>query len=170
MEDKNLEALGRLSMESLDRIAEPLPERSRRRMVERRANRKLYLASAAIAAKIERQLRLRGITKVELAGKLGVTPACITRYLSGKANLQLKTLVEIEDAIDVHIIDRDIIPRVQKAPAVQIITLPSSYRVPEFKATQGSAFSVFSRFDTAMMPLACEEEAEYNKYKCMEYA
>lgn len=98
----------------LKEIATPLPERSRQRMNQRREERRLHTTSAAIAAKVLRQMRMIGMTRVQLAEKLGITPANITRYLNGKCNFELLTLVEMEHVLGINIIDRNIIPPKQE--------------------------------------------------------
>ncbi len=91
----------------MERLAAPMPESGRRRMKERSENRAMYRASVAIAAKISRELRLRGMKRCDLAEKLGKTQAVVSRYLSGKANFELKTLVEIEAVLGINLIDRE---------------------------------------------------------------
>lgn len=93
----------------LKEMAQPLPEESRSRMQQRRADRYWKAASSAIAAKIIRQMGILGVSRVQLAEKLGITPANITRYLSGTTNFELNTLVEIERVLGVNIIDRNVI-------------------------------------------------------------
>ncbi len=94
----------------LQEIAEPLSAEARETMQTRKADRYWRVASSAIAAKVLRQLRVKGMTRVQLAEALNVTPANITRYLNGKCNFELRTLVELERVLDVHIIDREVIP------------------------------------------------------------
>lgn len=100
----------KIDKDKLNEIAIPLDEQSRRRMDTRRADRYLYAASAAIAGKVIRRLNEIGMTRLQLAEKLGITPANITRYLNGKCNFELRTLVELERILEIHIIDRTVIP------------------------------------------------------------
>ena len=101
----------RIDIDKVNVLARELSDTERRRMDERRKNRHWISASSAIASKIKRQLKVKGISQLELAEMLGITPANVTRYLNGKTNFELKTLVEIERAIGVHIIDREVIPQ-----------------------------------------------------------
>ncbi len=61
--------------------------------------------SATIALKIRKLLRQQGMTQVEFADRLGVTPPQVSKLLSGKINFELKTLVNIQHAIGQSIID-----------------------------------------------------------------
>lgn len=97
-------------LDKLNAIARPLDDAMRARMEERRRNRHWQSASASIAAKVRRALRTQGITQAQLADTLGITPANVTRYLNGKTNFELKTLIELERALNIHIIDREVIP------------------------------------------------------------
>lgn len=96
-------------IDRLNNVARELTDVERMRMNDRRKNRYWITASSAIALKIKRRLKEMGISQLELAEILGITAANVTRYLSGKTNFELKTLIEIERAIGVHIIDQDII-------------------------------------------------------------
>lgn len=96
--------------EKLNCVARSLSGGERDNMESRRKDRYWKAASSAIAAKVRRQLKATGTSRVMLAEKLGVTPANITRYLNGSTNFELKTLVELERALDLHIIDRSVVP------------------------------------------------------------
>lgn len=91
-------------------MSQPMSESDRSARDKRRQERHVNAASAAISAKVLRQLKILGMTRVDLAEKLKVSPANITRYLNGRCNFELRTLVELERALDIHIIDRDVIP------------------------------------------------------------
>lgn len=99
-----------INKDKLNAIAKPLAVTDRQIMVNRRKDRRMHTASAAIAAKILRQMRIKGINKKTLSEELGITPANVTRYLGGKCNFELRTLVEIERILDITIIDRNVIP------------------------------------------------------------
>lgn len=95
-----------------------LDEESRLRMNQRKKDRYWKAASAAIAAKMRRQLKATDTTRIKLAEALEVTPANITRYLSGDTNFELKTLVQLERALGIEIINRNVIPVKEKNPVV----------------------------------------------------
>ena len=92
----------------LNEIARDLTASERERMSERRRERYWQVASSAIAAKVNRQLRLKGISRTDFAELLGVTPANVTRYLNGKTNLELRTIVEMERVLNIRIIDMNL--------------------------------------------------------------
>ena len=102
----------------LKEVATPLNESARRRMMERKADRYWKAASSAIAAKVRRQLKITDTSRVKLAEILGVTPANITRYLTGTTNFELRTLVELERALGIEIINKDVIPTKRLTPVI----------------------------------------------------
>lgn len=61
--------------------------------------------SATIALKIRKLLRQQGLTQADLASRLGVTPPQVSKLLSGKINFELKTLVSIQQALGMPIIE-----------------------------------------------------------------
>lgn len=107
-----------LDKNKLMEVATPLSDESRSRMRQRKKDRYWKAVSAAIAAKVRRQLKVSGTTRVKLAESLEVTPANITRYLSGETNFELKTLVELERALNMEIINRSVIPEEDKRPII----------------------------------------------------
>lgn len=114
-----------INKDKLDAIAVPLSHRRKNGMQSRRQDRRMHSASSAIAAKILREMRITGKSKSQLARDLGITAANVTRYLSGKCNFELRTLVEIEHLLDIRIIDRDIIPS-EKQENVLLIQIKKS--------------------------------------------
>ncbi len=67
-------------------------------------NRDWLLKSALIALEIRRYLRQNGMTQSQLAEKLGISPAMVTKLLSGKENLSLKTICGIERVIQFEVV------------------------------------------------------------------
>jgi len=116
----------RLDKEKLGKLAQPLDEKVRDRMERRRSDRYWKAASAIIAAKVLRQLKKRGMTRIQLAEKLDVTPANITRYLNGSTNFELRTLVELERTLDIEIINRNVIPVKDRVPVILEIEYTSN--------------------------------------------
>lgn len=99
------------NLEIVNRLSRPFTSEERETARRRKSDRYWKAASSAIAAKIMRQLRIKGMTRVQLAEELGITPANVTRYLNGTCNFELRTLVDIERVLDLQIIDKNIIPR-----------------------------------------------------------
>lgn len=103
-----------IDFEQLKRIA--IPEDSSQANIERDMleNRDLYKASFRIAMMMKKALKSAGLTQVELAERMGVDPALISRYMSGKANMELKTMVRLEKELGITIINRRIAqPRIE---------------------------------------------------------
>lgn len=67
-------------------------------------NRDWLLKSALIALEIHRYLRLNGMTQSQLAEKLGISPAMVTKLLSGKENMSLKTICSLERVIQFELL------------------------------------------------------------------
>lgn len=75
-----------------------------------RKNRSLYKASMKIAMKIKRAIRIANMSQLQLAQKMEMDPAALSRCLNGKANMELRTLVKFEEVLGITIIDRSISP------------------------------------------------------------
>jgi transcriptional regulator with XRE-family HTH domain len=45
-------------------------------------------------------MRKKGLRNIDIAERLGVTEECVSRWLRGKANLQLDTLYKLADAVE----------------------------------------------------------------------
>lgn len=118
------------NLEIVNRLSRPFTSEERETARRRKSDRYWKAASSAIAAKVLRQLRIKGMTRVQLAEELGITPANVTRYLNGTCNFELRTLVEIERVLGLQIIDRDIIPH-KKEPVKVIIEYRHVYKYPE---------------------------------------
>jgi DNA-binding MarR family transcriptional regulator len=85
--------------------ARKLNEKEQEEMRFREENREWLAMSEKIALKLRYYLNQEDITQAELAKRMNVTPAQITKILSGKENLGLKTISKIEQAIGKSIID-----------------------------------------------------------------
>lgn len=86
-------------------------------------------ASGAIAAKIRRRLRVLGMSNAEFARVIGTHAPTVTKWLSGSHNFELKTLVDIEDILDITIIDRNVIQdRSLSESFVDHDPLPTAYK------------------------------------------
>jgi ribosome-binding protein aMBF1 (putative translation factor) len=71
----------------------------------REDNREWLALSEKLALRIRHLLRTKNILQTELAERMNVSPAQVTKILSGKENLGLKTISKIERAIGSPIID-----------------------------------------------------------------
>lgn len=69
-----------------------------------------YRASKCISMKVKRALRAKGMTQANLAREMNVDAAAVSRYLNGRANLELKTIIRFEEILGIQIIDRVVNP------------------------------------------------------------
>ncbi len=60
--------------------------------------------SIRIAEAIKNTIKEKGITRLQLAQKVGVQPSVVTSWLSGKHNFTLLTLCKIQIALETQII------------------------------------------------------------------
>ncbi len=92
------------NLNRLKEVAKQPSEKEREEARFRDENRDWLLKSAQIALEIHRYLRLNGMTQSQLAEKLGISPAMVTKLLSGKENLSLKTICGIERVIQFELL------------------------------------------------------------------
>ncbi len=95
----------KFNVEKLKAVARPMTREEKDAMDYRAENVDWLQLSATIALKIRKLLRQQGMTQAELAARLGVTPPQVSKLLSGKINFELKTLVNIQQAIGKPIIE-----------------------------------------------------------------
>lgn len=95
----------KFNVEKLKAVSRPMTQEERVAMDYRSENADWLQLSATIALKIRKLLRQQGMTQVDLAARLGVTPSQVSKLLSGKINFELKSLVNIQNAIGKPIID-----------------------------------------------------------------
>ncbi len=93
------------NLNRLKEVAKQPSEKEREKLRFRDENRDWLLKSALIALEIRRYLRLNGMTQNQLAEKLGISPAMVTKLLSGKENLSLKTICGIEKVIQFELLN-----------------------------------------------------------------
>lgn len=92
------------NMNRLKEVAKQPSVKNREEAKFRDENRNWLLKSALIALEIHRYLRQNGMTQCQLAEKLGISPAMVTKLLSGKENLSLKTVCGIERVIQFELL------------------------------------------------------------------
>lgn len=95
----------KFNVEKLKAVARPMTQEEKTAMDYRTENANWLQLSATIALKIRKLLRQQGMTQVDLAARLGVTPPQVSKLLSGKINFELKTLVSIQNALGKSVID-----------------------------------------------------------------
>lgn len=92
------------NMEKLLQKAKPASEEALKEAQFRDENRGWLKKSALISLAIERHLRLEKMSKLHFADLIGVSSAQVTKILSGKENLQLKTITKIEEALGIELV------------------------------------------------------------------
>lgn len=86
--------------EKLKRIAKPRSSEAVEKARQRRENRGWLKLSKEIVIAIHYYLRISNMTQKELAEKMNVSSAYITKILKGDENLTLETIDKIQTAID----------------------------------------------------------------------
>ena len=61
-----------------------------------------YSHSLDISGSVYRRMKELGISKSELAERMGVSPAQITKIIKGNQNMTLKTIAKLEYALDMN--------------------------------------------------------------------
>ena len=89
----------------LKELSRPLSMDEKEEIEFRKDNKGWLAISERLALKIRRILREKKLSQYELAEKMGVSPAQITKILSGKENLGIKTISKIEQALEVNLIE-----------------------------------------------------------------
>jgi transcriptional regulator with XRE-family HTH domain len=105
------------NLSRLKEVAKQASEKEREEAKFRAENRDWMLKSALIALEIHRYLRQNGMTQSQLAEKLGISPAMVTKLLSGKENLSLKTICGIERVIQFELLK---IPSYEKGAYIKL--------------------------------------------------
>ena len=95
----------KFNVEKLKQMSRTMTEEEKKDIDFRRENREWLAISERLALKLRRILRTEGISQNELAARMEVTPAQVTKILSGKENLGLKTISKIEKAIGQNLIE-----------------------------------------------------------------
>ena len=88
----------------LKELSRPLSAAEKDELEFRKDNGEWLAISERLALKIRRILREKGLSQYELAEKMYVSPAQITKILSGKENLGIKTISKIERALGENLI------------------------------------------------------------------
>ena len=71
----------------------------------RQENKKWLDLSFTIALRILTELKAKSISQIKLAEMVGCTPQYINKVLKGTENLQLETIVKIENALETSLIN-----------------------------------------------------------------
>ena len=94
----------KFNIERLKEVAQPASAEAVKGAEYRKQNWDWLEKSALIALDIHMYLRKNNISKQEFAKMLDVTPAQVTKLLSGKENLGLKTISKIENVLKMDLV------------------------------------------------------------------
>ncbi len=97
----------KFNLEKMNQLVKPLPEKERLDMEYQIANQDWLLMSVKLAMKIRSIMASEGINQSELARRMCVSPAQVTKILSGQENLGLKTIAKIEEALGKTLLNLD---------------------------------------------------------------
>ncbi len=122
-------------MNRLKDVAKQLPEREQNELESRYENGDWQLKSSLIALEIHRYLRLNKMTQSELASKMGISPAMVTKLLSGKENLSLKTICGLEKALQIELLR---VPSYEKSIVMNYVKPSIAASGMKFSEEEGS--------------------------------
>jgi transcriptional regulator with XRE-family HTH domain len=117
---------------------------SGREATEARVDEELSLLVTQLMNEINWHMRERGLTRADLASRMGVSPGRISQVLSGGENLTLRTLASLATALDARF-EMDLRPREGGGGAVDATPPPAPPAVAERAPTQARRASVYSR-------------------------
>ncbi len=98
----------KFNRERLENIARPMAKKEREDMEYRMDNYEWLTISEQIALKVRHILRTDGITQKEFAERMGVSEPQVSALLSGKENMNLKTVSRMEKSLGRKIIEVNI--------------------------------------------------------------
>ena len=99
------------NLEKLKKVAKSQSKEDLAYAAYRRENSGWLKKSAMLSLAVEQLLKDKGMSKQVFAEKLGVTPPQVTKLLSGKENLGLKTIARMEEVLGEEIISVPLIRR-----------------------------------------------------------
>lgn len=97
----------KFDVEKLKQVARPLTETERQQIEYQLENKDWLLMSVKLAMKIRSHMEELGINQSELARRMSVSPAQVTKILSGRENLCLKTIAKVEAVLGKSLLETD---------------------------------------------------------------
>jgi len=116
---------------------------------KRRKNRSWFKLSARIAFRVLDELNHQGMTQVQLAEKMDITPQAVNKWLKGKENFTLESIFKFEKALGVTLLTVPkrtgiVIPRTEFNPKTQtygstkgVVEDPQTYQRSKWKIIEG---------------------------------
>ncbi len=90
---------------------------------EARVDEELSMLVTQLMNEINWHMRERGLTRADLAGRMGVSPGRVSQVLSGGENLTLRTLASLATALDARF-ELDLRPQAAGPRARRRLPLP----------------------------------------------
>ena len=115
--------------------------------IEARVDEELSLLVTQLMNEINWHMRECGLTRADLASRMGVSPGRISQVLSGGENLTLRTLASVATALDARF-EMDLRPRETGNGAVDATPQPAPAVAAERPRAQAPSFgraSAYSR-------------------------
>lgn len=134
-----------LNLNRLKEIAKHASEKERAEARFREENRDWLLKSALIALEVHRYLRLNRMSQSQLAEKLEISSAMVSKLLSGKENLSLKTICRIEDVLQIELVN---IPSYENSAFLQVELQNMMDKGLEFDRRQTTSYCKVLKMNT----------------------
>jgi transcriptional regulator with XRE-family HTH domain len=112
--------------------------------IEARVDEELSLLVTQLMNEINWHMRERGLTRADLASRMGVSPGRISQVLSGGENLTLRTLASLATALDARF-DMDLRPRETGNGTMDATPQPAPAVAAERPRSQTPRASAYSR-------------------------
>jgi transcriptional regulator with XRE-family HTH domain len=112
--------------------------------IEARVDEELSLLVTQLMNEINWHMRERGLTRADLASRMGVSPGRISQVLSGGENLTLRTLAGLATALDARF-DMDLRPRETGNGTMDATPQPAQAVAAERPRSQTPRASAYSR-------------------------
>jgi transcriptional regulator with XRE-family HTH domain len=112
--------------------------------IEARVDEELSLLVTQLMNEINWHMRERGLTRADLASRMGVSPGRISQVLSGGENLTLRTLASLATALDARF-ELDLRPRATGNGAGDATPQPAPAVAAERPRSQAPRPSAYSR-------------------------
>lgn len=133
------------NLNRLKEIAKHASEKERAEARFREENRDWLLKSSLIALEVHRYLRLNRMSQSQLAEKLEISSAMVSKLLSGKENLSLKTICRIEDVLQIELVN---IPSYENSAFLQVELQNMMDKGLEFDRRQTTSYCKVLKMNT----------------------
>ncbi len=143
----------KFNVEKMKEISRPMTQGEWQEIENRNENREWLALSAKFALLLRHILRTEKMTQTELAARMGVSCVQVTKILSGKENIGLRTIAKVEKALGRSIVTfRDCADIPESSPVQQtfnqVIPFPVFLGHTDSFSVRTQASGTFSRLST----------------------